>query len=106
MPFQKGWGERTDQSESALALPTPSQIPLTWHSRTEVVTSGQCRFYLDLRILSTISAQILYIHRDEILRPPAGGVLQTIVFRYKEIGYILRTKHRKNVTLSQIFSIL
>jgi hypothetical protein len=39
MPFQKGWGERTDQSESAGCLPTPSHIPLTWHSGTEVVTS-------------------------------------------------------------------
>jgi hypothetical protein len=41
MPFQKGWGERTDQSESAAGPPyAPSHIPLPWHSGTEVVTSG------------------------------------------------------------------
>jgi hypothetical protein len=41
MPFQKGVGERTDQPESAACPPHRlSHIPLTWHSGTEVVTSG------------------------------------------------------------------
>jgi hypothetical protein len=45
MPFQKGGGNGLTNQNLPLALPsggvpTPSHIPLTWHSGTEVVTSA------------------------------------------------------------------
>jgi hypothetical protein len=40
MQFQKGWGNGLTNRNPPLALPTPSHIPLAWHSGTEVVTSG------------------------------------------------------------------
>jgi hypothetical protein len=39
-------------------------------------------------------------YRGEILRPRRGSVLQTTVFRYKEIGGILCTKHLRNGIVS------
>jgi hypothetical protein len=44
-------------------------------------------------------------NRDEILRPPGGRVSQTIAFRCKEIGGIMRTNHRRNgiVSIYRIF---
>jgi hypothetical protein len=44
MPFQKGWGERTDQSESAACPPHPLSHTIDMHSRTEVVTSVSAFF--------------------------------------------------------------
>jgi hypothetical protein len=53
-----GGGERTDQSESAAChlstIPTPSHMQLTWHSGTEVVTSGQLH--------GTVFSNILWTH--------------------------------------------
>jgi hypothetical protein len=37
---KRGWGNGLTNQNPPLALPTPSHIPLTWHSGTEVVTSG------------------------------------------------------------------
>jgi hypothetical protein len=36
---KRGGGNGLTNHNPPLALPTPSHIPLTWHSRTEVVTS-------------------------------------------------------------------
>jgi hypothetical protein len=38
---KRGRGNGLTNQNPPLALPTPSHIPLTWHSRTEFVTSGK-----------------------------------------------------------------
>jgi hypothetical protein len=62
-------------------------------SCTGFIVNGSFKSCKDLGYGLTPEAE----SKGEILRPPGRSVSQTIVFRYDEIGDILRTKHRKKL---------